>query len=151
MRTVVTSGNRRVSKSLIATGASLASLLGLLVATAVFGHPLPASAQEAPARPSTEPAVAKEPVILLTGFEPFGKHRLPNASWQGIKGLDGQKRNGYRIVAREMPVVWGAPMECLPRWIDEYKPVAIFSFGMGMPGAFAVETVGHNRARTHQG
>ncbi len=38
----------------------------------------------------------------------------------------------------------GAPLIYLPRWIDELKPVAVFSFGMGGPGAFSLETVGSN-------
>jgi len=29
-----------------------------------------------------------EPVILLTGFEPFGEAKPPNPSWEGIKNLD---------------------------------------------------------------
>jgi pyroglutamyl-peptidase len=99
-------------------------------------------AKPAPAAPAA--ADSSEPVILLTGFEPFGRWRTPNASWQGIKRLDGRKWNGYRIVAREMPVVWGAPLDCLPGWIEQYRPVAVFSFGMGGPGAFCLETVGSN-------
>jgi pyroglutamyl-peptidase len=109
------------------------------------GNLPPAKAAGSPARPAAEPSTAKEPVILLTGFQPFGRHRLPNASWQGIKDLDGRKWHGYRIVAREIPVVWGAPLKYLPGWIDEYKPVAIFSFGMGGPGAFALETWACNK------
>ncbi len=110
--------------------------------------PAPANATApANAAAAAEPA---EPVILLTGFEPFGKYRMPNASWQGIKQLDGLRWNGYRIVAREMPVVWGAPLVCLPRWIEQYRPVAVFSFGMGMPGAFCLETTAHNRRGPHR-
>lgn len=122
----------------------------VLVGVAASSTRTPAQAQTADARADAGASskVAREPVILLTGYEPFGKHRPPNSSWQGIKDLDGRLWTGYRLVAREMPVVWGAPLEYLPRWIDEYKPVAIFSFGMGMPGAFAIETVGTNyRAR----
>ncbi len=120
------------------------------LATAMAPAVLRAQSQPAPANASTTAAGPAEPVILLTGFEPFGKYRMPNASWQGIKRLDGLKWNGYRIVAREMPVVWGAPLVCLPRWIEQYRPVAVFSFGMGMPGAFCLETTGHNRRGPHR-
>jgi pyroglutamyl-peptidase len=82
----------------------------------------------------------KPPVILLTGFEPFGKYRTPNPSWEGIKKLDGQEWKGYRLVCKQMPVVWGAPLEHLQGWITEYQPVAVFSFGQGGPGCFAFES-----------
>jgi hypothetical protein len=82
---------------------------------------------------------AKRPVILLTGFEPFGKGRPPNSSWEGIKQLDGTEWNGYQLVSKQIPVVWGAPLDHLQRLIFQYEPVAIFSFGQGGKGAFALE------------
>ena len=36
------------------------------------------------------------PVILLTGFEPFGG-RTANASWEGIAALDGRTWHGYKL------------------------------------------------------
>lgn len=80
------------------------------------------------------------PVILLTGFEPFGDKRPPNPSWESVKSLDGQDWRGYRLVARQLPVVWGAPRVHLEEWIAAYRPVAIFSFGQGGKGSFALET-----------
>ncbi len=157
MRTVVRRRQSTIVPRLFGTVSSRPWPVSLVIAAALFALPSSAFGQGTAARPATSerPGAdsvegrklppAKEPVILLTGFEPFGKRRLPNASWQGVKGLDGRKWNGYRIVAREMPVVWGAPLECLPGWIDEYKPVAVFSFGMGGPGAFAIETWACNK------
>jgi pyroglutamyl-peptidase len=89
-------------------------------------------------------AAAEPPVILVTGFEPFGGAKQ-NPSWEGAQRLDGVEWQGYRIVARQLPVVWGAPQEHLSKWIDELKPVAIFSFGQG--GGYALET----RARNQRG
>jgi pyroglutamyl-peptidase len=170
MRRVFTGRSKAIARCLFGTAFNLPRLVSFAIPAALFILPLSVVAQDRPARPSTderplqaspdaqrsrqekaaEPvAVAKEPVILLTGFEPFGRLRPPNASWQGIKGLEGRLWKGYRLVAREMPVVWGAPLEHLPRWIDEYKPVAVFSFGMGAPGAFALETVASNRRGQH--
>jgi pyroglutamyl-peptidase len=80
------------------------------------------------------------PVILLTGFEPFGEERPRNPSWEGIRLLDGQRWHGYRLVAKQMRVDWGAPLEQLLPWIEQYHPVAIFSFGMGSKGRFTIET-----------
>jgi pyroglutamyl-peptidase len=96
--------------------------------------------------PAAEPKAVSEkdlPVILLTGFEPFGPGRPPNPSWEGVKRLGDSIWNGHRIVARQMPVVWGAPAEKLAEWTQELKPVAIFSFGQG--GGYALETVADNR------
>jgi pyroglutamyl-peptidase len=84
------------------------------------------------------------PVILLTGFEPFGKGRPPNSSWEGIKSLDGKEHKGYQLVCKEMRVVWGSPLEQLQGWIAQYRPVAVFCFGQGAPGSFALESRASN-------
>jgi pyroglutamyl-peptidase len=81
----------------------------------------------------------KRPVILLTGFEPFGDKR-PNISWEGIKELDGQRWKDYQIVCKLIPVVWGEPLRQLQELISLYQPVAIFSFGQGKQGSFAFES-----------
>lgn len=86
----------------------------------------------------------ERPVILLTGFEPFGAKRLPNPSWEAIRDLHGEEWNEYRLVAAELPVIWGKPLQELQRLRKEHRPVAIFSFGQGAPGAFAIETVADN-------
>ncbi len=104
----------------------------------------PARAGGEPAAPPREKAAAERPVLLLTGFEPFGDKRPPNSSWEGIKRLDGQDWKGYRLVCKQMKVVWGAPLEQLQGWMAEYRPVAVLSFGMGMGGTFALESKGSN-------
>lgn len=90
-----------------------------------------------------EPERDALPTILLTGFEPFGAGRPPNPSWEGIKALDGKEWRGHRLVARQLPVVWGAPQKDLEPLLKELKPVAVFSFGQG--GGYAIETVADNR------
>jgi pyroglutamyl-peptidase len=90
-------------------------------------------------------APAEEKVILLTGFEPFGESRPPNPSWEGIRNLDGQKWNGFRLKAVELPVVWGEPLPNLKAQMEKHQPVAIFSFGQGAPGQFAIESRAHNQ------
>ena len=98
---------------------------------AVLSHTLPADA----------------PVIVLTGFEPFGEKRPANPSWEGISALHDTAWNGHRIVAIQLPVVWGAPRRALAPQLEKLQPVAVFSFGQGRPGAFAIET----RALNHRG
>ncbi|MFM7164962.1 MAG: nuclear transport factor 2 family protein [Planctomycetaceae bacterium] len=85
-------------------------------------------------------AAADLPVIVLTGFEPFGEKRPPNPSWEGIAALHNTQWQGHRIVAVQLPVVWGAPQQTLAPEIARLNPVAVFSFGQGRPGAFAIET-----------
>lgn len=94
--------------------------------------------------PAAVPNADARPVILLTGFEPFGG-RPQNASWEGVKSLDGREFHGHRIVCRELPVVWGAPLEHFRKWTDELNPVAVFSFGEGRPHGFDIETRAFNQ------
>ncbi|MDG3006157.1 nuclear transport factor 2 family protein [Paludisphaera mucosa] len=86
------------------------------------------------------PAVAADlPTILLTGFEPFGKEKPPNPSWEGIKALDGREWNGFRLVARQLPVVWDEPLKRVEALVAELHPAAVFAFGQGRKDAFTVE------------
>lgn len=87
---------------------------------------------------------ADPPVILLTGFEPFGPDRPANPSWEGIKALDGREWHGCKIVTRQLPVVWGEPLKRLEALGAELKPVAVFSFGQGLPGSYTIEAVARN-------
>ncbi len=90
-------------------------------------------------------AAAEKPVILLTGFEPFGEQRPPNPSWEGIAKLNDTEWQGYRLVSLQIPVIWGAPLKELEPRIQQLQPVAVFSFGQGAPGAFAIETKALNQ------
>jgi len=127
--------------------AAIASLAVGLAVMAAHGDAPQAGAPSAGVETGRKPdeAKAKMPVILLTGFEPFGEKKPPNPSWEAIKTLDGQEWKGYRLVAKRLPVVWGAPMTELEGWIAEYKPVAILSLGEGRPGGFAIESWAFNR------
>ncbi|MFN5535696.1 MAG: nuclear transport factor 2 family protein [Planctomyces sp.] len=84
-------------------------------------------------------------VIGLTGFDPFGEKKLPNPSWEGIARLHNTQWQGHRIVAVRLPVVWGAPQQTLAPEIARLNPVAVFSFGQGRPGVFAIETKALNQ------
>lgn len=98
-----------------------------------------------PAFGAAAPSEGDLPVILLTGFEPFGKKKPPNPSWEAIKKLDGQEWKGHKLVARRLPVVWGTPLKELESWVAEYKPVAVISLGQGREGGFAIESWAYNR------
>lgn len=121
-------GTHRFGRKTVAAAATLVAVL-------TFGPGVGAAA----------PSKGDLPVILLTGFEPFGKKKPPNPSWEAIKNLDGQEWKGYKLVARRMPVVWGTPLKELEGWVDEYKPVAVFSLGQGGEGGFSIESWAYNR------
>ena len=102
--------------------------------------------EAAPGDSSTvEDGKRDQPVLLLTGFAPFGPGRPENPSWEGIKNLDGCEWHGYRLACRELKVEWGAPLVQLNEWIDKLHPEVVFSFGQGGPDGFAIETRAHNR------
>jgi pyroglutamyl-peptidase len=111
---------------------SLALIVLTAVSTALYGD-------------DPTPAESPLPVILLTGFQPFGEGRPPNSSWEGIKELDGREWNGYRLRCVELPVEWGAPLSVLDAQFAELRPVAVFSFGQGRPGYFDLEILGRNQ------
>lgn len=115
----------------------------LFLVLAVVSVDAASSEADEPAKPTADGAAL--PVILLTGFEPFGPGRPANPSWEGIKSLDGQTWRGHRIVCKQLSCVWGKPLEQLEAHIAKYQPVAIFSFGQGAPGAFAIESRAANR------
>lgn len=122
----------KINRSLPATFGFISITLVLLLG----GNPLSAD----------EVKTTKQlPVILLTGFEPFGEEKPPNPSWEGIAKLDGTEWEGHRIASMQLPVVWGAPLQQLENKVRELRPVAIFSFGQGYPGAFAIETKALNQ------
>lgn len=93
---------------------------------------------------SAAPEATREPVILLLGFEPFGGGKT-NASWEAVRVFDGRAVEGYRLVAREIPVEWGAPAARVPPLLDQFAPVAVLAFGQGWPGKICFECVGRNR------
>jgi pyroglutamyl-peptidase len=102
--------------------------------------------EQRPSSPGTPTGAtaARRPVILLTGFQPFGSNRPPNPSWEGIKRLHKTRWKEYDIVCKEMEVVWGVPQKQLQTWIREYRPAAIFSFGQGGAGAYSLESIASN-------
>lgn len=66
--------------------------------------------------------------VLITGFEPFGGERL-NPSWEVVKHLNDMELVGTRIVARQLPCVFGAALEALNAAIDEVQPLMVLAVG----------------------
>ncbi|MEX3170926.1 pyroglutamyl-peptidase I [Serratia quinivorans] len=66
--------------------------------------------------------------VLITGFEPFGGERV-NPSWEVVKQLNDMELAGARIIARQLPCVFGAALEALNAAIDEVQPVMVLAIG----------------------
>jgi len=88
------------------------------------------------------PVFAEEPVILLTGFEPFGGAKL-NASWEAVRSFQGKTIAGHRVETIELPVVYDAIDAPLKAAIAKFKPAAVICFGEGTP-TIQIETLARN-------
>ena len=67
--------------------------------------------------------------ILLTGFEPFAGERL-NPSWEAARALDGRRIGGRTVVARCLPVVFGAARQTLLAALAELRPELVLCLGL---------------------
>jgi len=76
---------------------------------------------------SRKPPVPR--TVLLTGFEPFAG-AATNPSWQAAQALHGRRIAGHRIVARELPVAFGASLKRLRAAIREVRPAAVVCVGL---------------------
>lgn len=68
------------------------------------------------------------PTILLTGFAPFGGEDA-NPSWQAASALDGERIGGHRVVARLLPVEFGASLRALQAALDAVRPTLVLCIG----------------------
>ncbi|OHX11291.1 pyroglutamyl-peptidase I [Chromobacterium sphagni] len=82
--------------------------------------------------------------VLLTGFEPFGGETV-NPSWEAARRLDGVQLGGARIVARQLPCVFGAALAALDGHLAELRPAMVIAVGQaGGRADISVERVAIN-------
>jgi pyroglutamyl-peptidase len=86
------------------------------------------------------------PVILLTGFEPFGGQRT-NPSWEVASWLDGKEIAGATIHALELPVNCKLATKMVTDAIAKTNPSAVLGLGQagGRP-ALSIERIAVNLA-----
>jgi pyroglutamyl-peptidase len=89
---------------------------------------------------SGEPAA--KPVVLLTGFEPFGGAKI-NPSWETVKTFQGKEIAGHKVETAQLPVVYDDIDKPLQAAIAKHKPAAVICFGVGSR-LICVETVARN-------
>ena len=84
------------------------------------------------------------PVVLLTGFAPFAGETA-NPSWQAVRALHGRRIAGHRIVARELPVEFGAALKVLRAQLRALRPALVIAVGQaGCRAALSLERVAIN-------
>lgn len=89
-------------------------------------------------------SVSKPRIVLLTGFAPFAGE-IVNPSWQAARALHGRRIAGHRIVARQLPVEFGASLKALGAAIRDTKPSLVLCVGQaGGRAAMSLERVAIN-------
>jgi pyroglutamyl-peptidase len=68
------------------------------------------------------------PILLLTGFEPFGGERQ-NPSWEAARRLDRKTITGLEIKAMRLPVSIAPAIRRLAQSIDETNPAVVLGLG----------------------
>ncbi|MGH8832279.1 MAG: pyroglutamyl-peptidase I [Polaromonas sp.] len=82
--------------------------------------------------------------VLLTGFEPFDGDTV-NPSWEIARALDGESLGEVRIVARQLPCVFGRAPEALAGALAQEPFALVVALGMaGTRTGISVERVAIN-------
>ena len=84
------------------------------------------------------------PVVLVTGFDPFGGDAL-NPSWMAAQALHGRQVAGRRIVGAQLPTVFGQSIDVLRELLDRHRPELVVGCGQaGGRAALSLERVAIN-------
>lgn len=90
------------------------------------------------------PHGASNPVILLTGFDPFGTDAI-NPSWLVARALQGQRIAGHTVVAAQLPTVFGQALQQLGTLHRQLQPALTVCLGQaGGRAALSIERIGIN-------
>ncbi|WP_051236886.1 pyroglutamyl-peptidase I [Ottowia thiooxydans] len=82
--------------------------------------------------------------VLLTGFDPFGGHAL-NPSWLLAQNLHGSRVAGHRLVAAQLPTVFGHSLVMLRALVRQHRPSLVICLGLaGESRAISIERVAIN-------
>jgi pyroglutamyl-peptidase len=87
---------------------------------------------------------AVRPVVLLTGFDPFGGANV-NPSWRAVQSLHGRQILHRRVTAVQLPTVFGDALRVLDTWLDQLRPELVVCVGQaGGRAAISLERVAIN-------
>ena len=102
------------------------------------------TARSAPTRTAATRTAAPRPTVLLTGFDAFGGASL-NPSWLAVQALQGRQVLGHRVVAAQLPTVFGASLKTLDALLAEHRPALVICVGQaGGRSAISLERVAIN-------
>ena len=88
-----------------------------------------------PSRPAT---------VLLTGFDPFGGDAL-NPSWEIARALHRRQIAGHRVLAAQLPTVFGASLARLDELLAAHRPALVVCLGLAAGrAALSLERVAIN-------
>ena len=71
---------------------------------------------------------ASAPRVLLTGFDPFGGDVL-NPSWLAARQLAGRRIAPHRVVAAQLPTVFGQSLATLRALLARHRPTLVICVG----------------------
>lgn len=84
------------------------------------------------------------PKVLVTGFDPFGGDSL-NPSWQAARALHGRQIAAHRVVAAQLPTVFGQSLKVLGALVREHRPALVICLGLAAGrSAISIERVAIN-------
>jgi pyroglutamyl-peptidase len=85
-----------------------------------------------------------QPKIMLTGFDAFGGASL-NPSWLAVRTLHGRQIAGHRVVAVQLPTVFGESLHRLQSLLQQHQPTLVICVGQaGGRNAISLERVAIN-------
>jgi pyroglutamyl-peptidase len=84
------------------------------------------------------------PKVLLTGFDAFGGASL-NPSALAVQALHGRRIAGHRVVAAQLPTVFGESIKALRALLEQHRPALVICVGQaGGRSAISLERVAIN-------
>ncbi len=88
-------------------------------------------------------SVSTKPVVLVTGFEPFGGETI-NPSWEIAKSLP-EEIGRHRVVAVRVPTAFGRAIDTTAAAIKKHNPSVVLCLGQaGGRAAISIERVAIN-------
>ena len=84
------------------------------------------------------------PRVLVTGFDAFGGDAL-NPSWLAAQALHGRRIAGHKVVAAQLPTVFGDSLAVLRGLLRTHRPALVLCLGLaGGRAALSLERVAIN-------
>jgi len=84
------------------------------------------------------------PTVLLTGFEAFGGAAV-NPSWLAAQALHGRQIAEHRVVAAQLPTVFGSSLQALQELLAAHRPALVLCLGLASGRhALSIERVAIN-------